>query len=256
MVVNWTSRAGIRGVSSLFCNVYGDVTGGHQDWPGLFELADGGTLFLDELGELPSPIQAKLLRALEQGEVQRIGENYTRKVDVRIIAATNCVLADEVAAGNFREDLWHRLNVIELIIPGLRERSSDLDLLIDHFLHLAAGKLDIPAAKLSPEARALLVSYEWPGNVRQLRNTIDKAMILADNGLITADDLPPQLRQSVSQPSSENMGQLPLLPLAEIERMHVLRMLDHTGGNKKATAELLGIDRSTLYAKLRQYEVH
>ena len=161
-----------------------------------------------------------------------------------------------MAAGNFREDLWHRLNVIECQIPTLRERSTDLDMLIDHFLQLAAKKLDSPAAQLSAEARALLVSYEWPGNVRQLRNIIDKAMILADDGVIAADDLPPHINQQVHQVDGDQLTQWPLLPLAEIEKMHIMRMLDHTGGNKKATAELLGIDRSTLYAKLRQYKVH
>jgi len=239
--------------STLFGHVKGSFTGADRDHPGIFELADRGTLFLDEIGELPLPAQAKLLRVLENGEVQRVGEGLLRHVDVRIIAATNRDLHDEVAAGRFREDLLHRLDVLQVEIPPLRLRPGDLEPLIDHFLATAARKLEIPRRRLTPATRTLLLRYGWPGNVRQLRNTLERASLLCSGRDITPEDLPEQLRDAPSSLAAPTSG---LLPLAEVERQHILHILEHTGGNKKATAEMLGIDRSTLYAKLRQYGQH
>jgi len=250
--VNCAAMAESLVEATLFGHVKGAFTGADSDRPGLFELSDQSTLFLDEIGELPLSIQAKLLRVLEQGEVQRLGENLTRTVDVRLLAATNRKLEEEVAAGNFREDLFHRLDVLQVELPPLRERPGDIDLLIDHFLTLSARKLEQPAKKLSPEARAVLLKHDWPGNIRQLRNTVERAAIMAGSDTIRPDDLP----EGVQGGTSAEVFHTPIVSMAEVERMHILRVLDHCGGNKKATAELLGIDRSTLYAKLRQYGEH
>ena len=250
--VNCAAMAESLVEATLFGHVKGAFTGADQDRPGLFELADQGTLFLDEIGELPQSVQAKLLRVLEQGEVQRLGENLTRTVDVRVLAATNRKLEDEVAAGGFREDLYHRLDVLQIELPPLRERPGDIDLLIEHFLLASARKLEQPTRRLAPEAHALLARYDWPGNVRQLRNVVERAAIMAPGDTIRPDDLPEAIRGAEASESFHT----PIVSLAEVEQMHILRVLEHCGGNKKATAELLGIDRSTLYAKLRQYGAH
>ena len=168
------------------------------------------------------------------------------------LAATNRKLEDEVAAGNFREDLFHRLDVLQIELPPLRERPGDIDLLIDHFLTLSARKLEQATKKLSPEARTLLLKHDWPGNIRQLRNTVERAVIMAGGDTIRPDDLPDSIHGS----ENTDVFHTPIVSLTEVERMHILRVLDHCGGNKKATAEMLGIDRSTLYAKLRQYGEH
>ena len=247
-VVNCAAIAESLVESTLFGHVKGAFTGAEETRPGLFELADQGTLFLDEIGELPLNAQAKLLRALEQGEVQRVGDGTVRKVDVRLIAATNRDLREEVDGGRFREDLLHRLDVLAVTLPPLRSRPGDIDLLIDHFLQENARRLAQPLKKVAPEARALLLRYGWPGNIRQLRNTIERACIMAADKAITPADLPEAIRGSETV-----VVQTPIVPLAEVERVHILHILEHCGGNKKAAAELLGIDRSTLYAKLRQY---
>jgi two-component system, NtrC family, response regulator HydG len=247
-VVNCAAIAESLVESTLFGHVKGAFTGADETRPGLFELADQGTLFLDEIGELPLGVQAKLLRALEQGEVQRVGDGGTRKVDVRLIAATNRDLREEVDKGSFREDLLHRLDVLSVLLPPLRNRPGDIDLLIDHFLQENAKRLAQPLKKVTPEARALLLRYAWPGNIRQLRNTIERACIMAPDKSITPSDLPEAIRGAETV-----IMQTPIVPLAEVEKAHILHILEHCGGNKKAAAELLGIDRSTLYAKLRQY---
>ncbi|MCA9266795.1 MAG: sigma 54-interacting transcriptional regulator, partial [Planctomycetales bacterium] len=176
--------------SELFGHQKGAFTGATSDNPGLFEVADGGTLFIDELGELPRALQPKLLRVLEDGSLRRVGSHKERRVDVRIIAATNRDLAADVQAGTFREDLYYRINVMSLQLPPLRERGHDIDLLIDHLL----GN----EWELEDAARRILTSYPWPGNVRQLMNTLDRATVLADNGIITADDLPADIADGKS----------------------------------------------------------
>ena len=236
--------------ATLFGFVKGAFEGADDGQPGIFELAHNGTLLLDEIGELPLHIQAKLLRVLEQGELHRMGEGTTRHVDVRVLAATNRNLEEEVQKGQFREDLYHRLNVLTLNVPKLSERPKDLEPLIEHFLSEAATKAGQEMKKISPKARALLLGYEWPGNVRQLKNIIERTVIMAPSDIIQAEDLPDTLRETTAQ-----SFQAPITTLADIERAHIMRVLDHCGGNKKATAEILGIDRSTLYAKLRNYGV-
>jgi transcriptional regulator with GAF, ATPase, and Fis domain len=250
-VINCAAIAENLVESTLFGHVKGAFTGADETRPGVFELADGATLFLDEVGELPGGVQAKLLRALEQGEVQRVGDSALRRVDVRLIAATNRDLADEVKAGRFREDLFHRLDVLSVVLPPLRTRPGDLDQLVDHFLAECAKRLGQEVKRLAPEARTLLLRYAWPGNVRQLRNVLERACVLSAGTVIVPDDLPADLRQ---EPAAVTVATAAMAPLAAIERQHILHVLDHCGGNKKQAAEVLGIDRSTLYAKLRLYE--
>lgn len=247
-IVNCAALAESLVESTLFGHVKGAFTGADETRPGLFELADQGTLFLDEVGELPLLVQAKLLRALEQGEVQRVGDGAVRKVNVRLFAATNRELSEEVKKGAFREDLFHRLDVLSVTLPPLRNRPSDIDMLIDHFLQENAKRLNHTLKKVSPEARALLLRYPWPGNVRQLRNTLERACIMATDKIIEVSDLPEGIRGA-----EVTSFQTPITSLGAIEKAHILRVLEHCGGNKKAAAELLEIDRSTLYAKLRQY---
>jgi transcriptional regulator with GAF, ATPase, and Fis domain len=233
--------------AALFGHAKG-AGGAEDNRPGLFELADQATVLLDEVGELPGPVQARLLRVLEQGEVSRLGEAAVRKVDVRLIATSARDLREEVKAGRFREDLLHRLDVLSVSTPTLRHRAGDLEALIDHFLRDNAQRLGQALKRFSPEARGLLLKYHWPGNVRQLKNTIERACIMAADKVIQAGDLP----EAVRGPAVTSFA-TPLASLQTIERAHILRVLEHCGGNKKAAAELLEIDRSTLYAKLRQY---
>ncbi|MBN8527509.1 MAG: sigma 54-interacting transcriptional regulator [Planctomycetes bacterium] len=248
-VVNCAAIAENLVESTLFGHVKGAFTGADETRPGVFELADGATLFLDEVGELPMATQAKLLRALEQGEVQRVGDGGLRKVDVRVIAATNRDLAAEAAAGRFREDLYHRLNVLCVTLPPLRERPADIEALIEYFLAEAARRLGQPAKRLTPEARTLLLRYPWPGNVRQLRNLLERASVLAAGEAIQPGDLPPE----VTAQSATIAVEAPMATLASVEKAHILRVLERCGGNKKQAADVLAIDRSTLYAKLKQY---
>jgi transcriptional regulator with GAF, ATPase, and Fis domain len=235
--------------STLFGHVKGAFTGADETRPGVFELADRATLFLDEVGDLPLATQAKLLRALEQGEVQRVGDSGLRQVDVRVIAATNRDLAAEVKAGRFREDLYHRLNVLAVILPPLRERPADIEVLIEHFLAESAKRLGQIGKRLAPEARTLLLRYPWPGNVRQLRNTIERSSIMAAGSQILPADLPGELK---TEPATVQVD-APMATLGAVEKAHILRVLERCAGNKKQAADILAIDRSTLYAKLKQY---
>ena len=248
-VVNCAAIAENLVESTLFGHVKGAFTGADETRPGVFELADGATLFLDEVGELPLGTQAKLLRALEQGEVQRVGDSSLRKVDVRVIAATNRDLAAEAKAGRFREDLYHRLNVLVVTLPPLRERPADIEALIDHFLAESAKRLGQAGKRLTPEARTLLLRYPWPGNVRQLRNVLERASIMSAGAQIQPGDLSAEVS---AEPATVHVD-APMATLAEVEKTHILRVLERCGGNKKQAADILGIDRSTLYAKLKQF---
>lgn len=248
-VVNCAAIAENLVESTLFGHVKGAFTGADETRPGVFELADGATLFLDEVGELPLGTQAKLLRALEQGEVQRVGDSSLRKVDVRVVAATNRDLAAEAKAGRFREDLYHRLNVLVVTLPPLRERPADIEALIDHFLAESAKRLGQAGKRLAPEARTLLLRYPWPGNVRQLRNVLERASIMSAGAQIQPGDLSAEVS---AEPATVHVD-APMATLAEVEKTHILRVLERCGGNKKQAADILAIDRSTLYAKLKQF---
>jgi DNA-binding NtrC family response regulator len=234
--------------SELFGHERGAFTGAVARRKGRFELADGGTVFLDEVAELSAGCQAKLLRLLEDRRFERLGGTQTVEADVRLIAATNKDLAREIGAGRFREDLFYRLNVLGLILPPLRERREDIPLLAAHFL-LAGGA---GSRTLAPDALEKLQAYGWPGNIRQLKNVIESALVLGDGPTIRASDL--ILPTSEPKEAAPGAGWEPLT-LEELQRRHILRVLEHTGGNKKRASDILGIERCTLYAKLKSIGV-
>jgi len=240
--------------SELFGHRKGAFTGAVEDKPGRFELAHGGTLFLDEISELPPTSQAKLLRAIETRTIRRIGDTQDRTVDVRLIAATNRHLPTLLKEGRFREDLLYRLKVIEIALPPLRERRSDIPLLCKHFLRHFGTKCGRPPLSLDPKALDLLCNYRWPGNVRELKNVIERAVVLCDSTEITPDLLPAEIR-SRDPDAPDNRADSETLTLEEMEKRHILKVLRQANGNKAEAARLLGIDRSTLYARLKAYGI-
>ncbi|HET6762082.1 MAG TPA: sigma-54 dependent transcriptional regulator [Longimicrobiaceae bacterium] len=232
--------------SELFGHERGAFTDARAAKPGLFEAADGGTLFLDEIGDLPLTLQGKILKALEEKEVRRLGALKGRGVDARIIAATHVDLPAAVRRGEFREDLYYRLSVIPIHLPPLRERGADVVLLAEHFLRTLAEQYGLPAPLLEPDLRRALMSHAWPGNVRELRNGLERALLLADDRIDPAHLFPP----GISAPAGGN-GALPFpATLAEIERAAAAVMVERMTGNKRAAAEALGISRSRLYRLL------
>ena len=233
--------------SELFGHVRGAFTGAVDTTVGLFEHADGGTLFLDEAGELPLAVQAKLLRAVENGEVQRVGSLETRRIDVHVIAATNRDLRAEAAAGRFRTDLFYRLSVIEIHVPALRERREDIPYLTAHFTKESARRLKRPVTGISPAAERLLQHAAWPGNVRELRNTIERACILSEAGLITERELSSALSAPAAAPAA---GGPPDDRLSTLQQHQVERVLVEAGGNKSEAARRLGISRRALYRRI------
>ncbi len=236
--------------SELFGHLKGSFTDAKGDKRGLFEEANGGTLFLDEISELPVMLQAKLLRAIQEKEIRRVGSTKAVAVDVRIIAATNLSLTDEVKAKRFREDLYYRLNVIEIRMPPLRERREDIPLLVDAFLKKCAEANRKAVKGIGESALAMLLDYPWPGNVRELENVIERAVTLARGEKVMPEDLPPAVHGSRGDRKVIDDAADRTLPLEEVEKEYILRILDKTGGNKYQAAQLLGIDRKTLYRKL------
>jgi DNA-binding NtrC family response regulator len=265
VAINCASVAATLLESELFGHEAGAFTSAQKRRRGLFELAHGGTLFLDEIGETSLEMQAKLLRVIETGEYRRVGGDASLVSDVRLIAATNRNLKQEIEAGRFREDLYYRLNVVTIELPELRARPGDIALLARHFLEeVAPGRL-----ALSDEALDILARYPWPGNVRELRNTIERMSILAERDALTPDDIPADVRGGADVHSSDDMEPLPdggeagtAAPgtegdppnLALIERRHIEQVLAHTGGNKARAARILGITAATLYNKLKLYK--
>ncbi len=248
--------------SELFGHTRGAFTGATDHKPGLFELADGGTLFLDEIGELPATVQAKLLRVLELGEVHRVGSLEPRKVNVHVIAATNRDLRTEVAAGRFRSDLYYRLNIVEVKVPALRDRREDIPYLTAAFVRETSERLQKPVSGLTPGAERLLASGDWDGNVRELRNVIERACILADEDFITERELAvsmprPALRPPASSGDAERTAQTVADKdlLVTVERDHIQRALVRAGGNKKAAAKMLGLSRRALYRRLERLDL-
>lgn len=239
--------------SELFGHEKGAFTGATSEKPGLFEVADGGTLFIDEIGELPPTLQPKLLRVLEDGSMRRVGSHRERKVNVRIIAATNRKLAEEVKAGRFREDLYYRVNVLAIHLPPLRERKSDIDLLINHFLR--------KPWKINEAAREALNNYAWPGNVRELINVLERATILANNFQITMEEMPRELTDHASSgsrsaiPPTFSPATVELERLDDIAKTHIVEVLNRHRGNKAKTARALGIHRRKLYRLLERYQL-
>lgn len=238
--------------SELFGHTKGAFTGAVADKKGLFRSAEGGTLFLDEVGEMPQPLQVKLLRALQEHEVTPVGSATSIKFDARIIAATNRDLEKEVAEGNFREDLFYRLNVIEIVLPPLRERAEDIPALTRHFVSKSAGNQSTTEKTIGKDAMSALVSYAWPGNVRELENAIERAFILSGDEIDLAS-LSSKIREaSAGSFASADDGGKPTLE--EIERRYVVETLKAVGEDKVSAARILGIDLSTLYRKLKRYE--
>ncbi len=239
--------------SELFGYEPGAFTGAVGRREGRFELADGGSLFLDEVGEMSPALQVKLLRVLQEGEFERLGGNKTLSVDVRIVAATNKNLQEEVAARRFREDLYYRLNVINIRLPPLRERVEDIPLLVNHFLRIYAHKNERPFKEVSREAMNLLMQYHWPGNVRELENTIERAVVLSRHDDIRPEDLPAALQGGGTAAVRELSFPIGT-PIREVELAMIRETLRHTGGDKNLAAHLLGINPRTIYRKLEEIE--
>jgi two-component system response regulator HydG len=254
--------------SELFGHVRGAFTGAVESKPGMFEAAQGGTLFLDEVGELPLSVQAKLLRALEYGEVQRVGSLHSKRVDVSVVAATNRDLRAEVAAGRFRGDLFYRLNVVEVLLPPLRDRREDIPYLTADFMRVCAARMKKPVHGLTPAAERLLLGARWDGNVRELKNVVERACMLADGTLVSERELagafgPERAAHGFAVPNAAGAnaraaaargGDSPA-PLQEIERGHILEVLRQVNGNRMAAAKLLGISRRALYRRLERHHL-
>ncbi len=239
--------------SELFGHVKGAFTGAVRDKQGLFSAAGGGTFFLDEIGEMYPSTQVKLLRVLQEREVLPVGGTEPIPVDVRVLAATNKDLEEEIRAGRFRSDLYYRLNVISLYLPTLRDRREDISLLAEAFLQRFAAERDEPARLLSEDARDAVLVYDWPGNVRELENALEHAVVLSHGPEITAASLPERIAARKSEPLvSERQHETPTLEA--IEQAYIMWVLQNEGGNKSRAAQVLGIDPSTLYRKLSRYD--
>lgn len=238
--------------SQLFGHVKGAFTGAFADQKGIFAAADGGTIFLDEIGDMPLHLQTKLLRVLERREFTPVGSTEVRRVDVRIIAATNAELLEKVEAGEFRADLYYRLHHWEIAVPPLRARRQDIPLLAHHFLAKANEDQDTDVESISSEAMLALTRYYWPGNVRELRNLFDALVIEVETGTIGMEDLPEQIR---GKRDLVPVNQTPLvgMTIADVERLMIERTLDHTEGNREQAAKMLGIGTRTLYRKIKEY---
>lgn len=239
--------------STLFGYVKGAFTGAQEDKKGIFHAADGGVLFLDEIAELPILLQVKLLRALQDNEITPVGGNTSSKVNVRVIAATNKNLMNEVKEGRFREDLYYRLNVVEIVVPPLRERLDDILALANHFLHEHSNKTQKEKFRLSDSAAELLTQYQWPGNVRELQNVIERAAVLSDSSTILPSDLPKGVLENRKPPLSVLSEKD--LSLDEIEEEHIRLMLRKNKYNYTSVAETLGIGRTTLWRKMKKYGI-
>ena len=227
--------------SEMFGHEKGAFTGAVSRRIGRFEAANHGTIFLDEISEMPLELQVKLLRVLQEREFQRVGSNETVKCDIRIVAATNRDLAAYVKEGKFREDLYYRLNVIDMRLPALKERTGDVPLLVNRYLREFGGK------SVSPDAMRLLEAYQWPGNVRELRNAVEKMCVLSSSGEIGVDDVPGEMKRDVPMTLSVSGT------LGETEKAKILAVLEEVGGNRTKAAERLGISRRTIYRKLEEY---
>ena len=239
--------------SELFGHVKGAFTGAQFSKPGLFEEAEAGTIFLDEVGETTPATQVKLLRVLQEQEIRRVGDTRTIKVNARVVAASNRDLMSLVREGKFREDLYYRLNVISVEVPPLRDRMEDLPLLVRHFLEKYAAKTGRADKELSQQTMTLMERYAWPGNIRELENAIERAVILSKEAVIGPDDLPQAVRAGHEARGLASGLEPGGLSLEELERTYIVASLDRFGGNQAATAAALGISRTTLWRKLKSY---
>jgi len=243
--------------NELFGSERGAFTGAVARKIGKFEVADGGTIFLDEVGDLELPLQAKLLRVLQEKQIERLGGNKPVSVDVRVIAATNLDLAEGIRKGTFREDLYYRLSVFPVTVPPLRERPEDIPVLADHFVKRYAREMKKGDVKLNVEARNLLVKYHWPGNVRELENTIERAMILCERRTIGPEQLAIRVRQvdDIALREGAGLKEIGQHAAAQAERGTIIRVLKETRGNKRKAAKVLQIDYTTLFEKLKRYTI-
>jgi two-component system, NtrC family, response regulator HydG len=238
--------------SELFGHERGAFTGADRRREGCFELANGGTLLLDEIGEMRSELQAKLLRVLEEQKLRRLGGTVEVPVDVRVLAASNRNLEAAIKEGRFREDLYYRLNVFGIELPALNERADDIPSLVEHFLHEIAPPAGKTISGVDAESLELLKSYRWPGNVRQLRNVIERALIVTRGPMISVADLPPDLKRVGSSASTFELRLG--MSLDEVERELIIRTIEFSGGNKSRAAEVLGVSLKTLYNRLERYQ--
>lgn len=238
--------------NELFGHKTGSFTGATKDQKGLLEEANKGTIFLDEIGEMHIELQAKILRVIENQEFIKIGDSKPTKIDVRIIAATNRDLEKEIENGNFREDLFYRISVFQILIPSLRERKEDIELLVNYFLKFFAIKTNKKIESISQEALQLLKNHNWKGNIRELKNVIERSSILASSNIIDTDSLPIDIQNNTLLSTSK---QLSAFDLASAEKLHILKVLNYTKGNKTETAKLLNIALTTLYRKLADYSI-
>lgn len=238
--------------SEMFGHKAGAFTGALKDQKGLFEEADKGTIFLDEIGEMALELQAKLLRVIESGEFIKVGETRPTKVNVRIIAATNRDLKEEIAQGHFREDLFYRISVFQVELPALRERVADIELLALHFMQRFAMKMNKRITAIQPGCLKALKQHAWPGNIRELKNVMERAVILAHADVLSVDDLPATLQLNAT---ANNGKQLSAFSLQSVEKLHIQKILNHTRGNKAEAARLLEIGIATLYRKIEEYGI-
>ncbi len=239
--------------NELFGHKAGAFTGAVKDSKGIFEEANNGTVFLDEIGEMPLDLQAKLLRVLESGEFLKVGDSKPTKINVRIIAATNRDLLNEIENGNFREDLYYRINIFNISLPPLRERIIDIEELAKYFLYKFSQKSGKKITAISSDYLEALKQHSWKGNIRELRNVIERSIILSDTSELNIDSLPSEFHQPDSNGSSGKT--LSAFELASAEKIHIQKVLNYTNGNKTKTAELLGIALTTLYRKLEEYKI-
>lgn len=247
--------------SELFGHIRGAFTDASTDRIGKFEYAHGGTLFLDEVGDMPMQTQIKLLRVLESGEITRVGSNEPIHVNVRILSATNRNLEKQIAEGTFRSDLYHRLKVVTVVLPRLTERAADIPLLIEHFIKLFAKRHEKTIKSMSTSARRRLIAYDWPGNVRQLRNVIESMVVVDFDGVLDLDDLPVELVEPTTDHAApaegtsadHSLAALVGKPLSELEQLFITETLRVTGGNREEAATMLGIGERTLYRKIKEF---
>ncbi|MCA1959824.1 MAG: sigma-54 dependent transcriptional regulator [Desulfomonile sp.] len=245
--------------SELFGHAAGAFTGARVDKPGLFEEADGGTLLLDEIGAMEPALQAKLLRAIESGEIRRIGDTTARRVRTRIVAATNEHLDDAIKSGRFREDLYYRLNVVHLHVPPLAQRREDIIPLVEHFVEIFNRKMGLRVRAISREAQEALLKYSWKGNVRELQNVVERAMIFTSGDTIALDSLPHDIRAAVTSPAAKRAPREEILSIKrasrELERALITKALNRTGGNRSQAAGLLEISYPSLLQKIKEYGI-
>jgi two-component system response regulator AtoC len=243
--------------SELFGYKKGAFTGADRNKKGLFEEADSGTIFLDEIGELPLSLQVKLLRVLQENEIRPVGDSKTKKIDVRVIAATSKNLEEEVKKGTFRDDLFYRLNVLPIKLPPLKERVEDIPLLSQHFIDIFNKKLDKKIIKIAPAAMSLLIKHTWPGNVRELENVIERAVVLAEENVLLPDNFPPELNRKAGQDQMDTFFEGYSIKDARkvMEKQLIIRALKATGGNRTKAIRLLGISHPSLLDKMKAYDI-